>query len=377
MTTRFGAVCLQLGPRAGNATTRQEVKEHLDYFCQMIDFAMNEYTAHSPLGVKLIVGPEQALLGWPSTSAREMHEKYAIEIPGPETERLIEKASEYDCYLSPGSVVERDPESCAHLIFNTQLLVGPSGVLYRYRKVQPWLPLENAASPHDLLEAGYDTEKYPLFPVVETEIGRLGGFICYDALFPEIARQLALGGCEIFLGSTAWMDPFGRPPLDWWTVCCRARSIENMAYGIYTGSGVPPSPANEMPTSGGSFICDYEGRILAQSQGSGEAMTYATLDIDALRDHRQHDRGNNVLAHLRIGVYDYWQKTPGYTPQTRFRDAEELTLEECDELGCREMERFWSDYYREDITVPRRRPPHWGYSWGPGSPVSEEPAAEA
>jgi hypothetical protein len=44
VTTRFGAVCLQLGLCAGNATTRQEVKEHLDYFCQMVDFAIGEYT---------------------------------------------------------------------------------------------------------------------------------------------------------------------------------------------------------------------------------------------------------------------------------------------------------------------------------------------
>jgi predicted amidohydrolase len=348
VTTRFGAVCLQLGPRAGSATTRQEVKEHLDYFCQMVDWAVSEYDVHSPLGVKLMVGPEMALWGWPSTSTRELHEKYAIEIPGPETERLIEKAKEYDCYLSPGSVVERDPDSCAHLIFNTQVLVGPSGVLYRYRKVQPWWPLETSVSPHDLLEAGYDTDKYPLFPVVETEIGRLGGFICYDALFPEVARQLALGGCEIFLGSTAWMDPYGRPPLDWWTVCCRARSIENMAYGVYAGSGVPPSPANEIPTSGGSFIADFEGRILAQS-GGGETMTYATLDIDALRDHRLRDRGNNLLSHLRLGAYDYWRTGRGFTPQTQFKDAPELTLEEADAIGRREMERFWSAYYGEEV----------------------------
>jgi len=376
MTTRFGAVCLQLGPRAGSATTRQEVKEHLDYFCQMVDWAVGEYHLHSPLGVKLMVGPELALWGWPSTSTREMHEKYAIEIPGPETERLIEKAKEYDCYLSPGSVVERDPECCSHLVFNTQILVGPSGVLYRYRKVQPWWPLETAVSPHDLLDAGYDTGKYPLFPVVETDIGRLGGFICYDVLFPEVARQLALGGCEIFLGSTAWMDPFGRPPLDWWTVCCRTRSIENMAYGVYTGSGVPPSPANEMPTSGGSFIADFEGRILAQSQG-GEAMTYATLDIDALRDHRQHDRGNNLLANLRLGAYDYWRTTAGFTPQPQFRDAPELTLAEADEIGGQEMERFWSAYYGEEVRAPRRRPAGWDTRWSPDADGDADATCEA
>ena len=102
-----------MGPAPATRPRGREVKEHFDYFCQMVDFAINEYTAHSPLGVKLVVGPEQALLGWPSTSAREMHEKYAIEIPGPETGLLVEKAREHDCYLSPGSVVERDPESCA------------------------------------------------------------------------------------------------------------------------------------------------------------------------------------------------------------------------------------------------------------------------
>lgn len=375
MTRRFGAVCLQLGPRTGNATTRSEVKDHLDYFCQMVDGAVAEYHLHSPMGVKLMVGPETALLGWPSKSTRELHEKYAIEIPGPETERLIEKAAEYDCYLSPGSVVERDPECSEHLVFNTQILVGPRGVVYRYRKMQPWWPLETAVSPHDLLETGYDTEKYPLFPVVETEIGRLGGFICYDACFPEIARQLALGGCEIFLGSTAWMDPFGRPPLDWWTVLCRARSIENMAYGVYAGSGVPPSRGAE-PTSGGSFIADYEGRILTQSAGSGETMTYATLDIDALRDHRLHDRGNNVLAHLRLGAFDYWRANAGFTPQAQLGHAAELTLEEADEIGCREMERFWSTYYGETVETPRHRPPGWDASWLPDRDGSEDETHE-
>jgi predicted amidohydrolase len=343
MTMRFGAVCLQLGPRAGPAPTPRDVKLHLDYFCEMVDWAIMEYSAHSPLGVKLMVGPEEALWGKPSRNTRELHEKHAIEIPGPETERIVEKAKEYDCYISPGTFIERDCESSAHLIFNTQLLVGPEGILYRYRKTHPWWPLETSVSPHDLLEAGYDTETYPLFPVVETDIGRLGGFICYDALFPEVARQLAMNGCEIFLGSSAWMDPFGRPPFDYWTICCRARSIENMAYGVYTNSGVPPAP--QIPSSGGSFIADYEGRILAQSPGSGETMTYATLDIDALREHRLHDPANNFLSNLRIGAFDYWHTIPGYTPQSQFKDAEDLTSEEAAEINKREMGRFWSSYY--------------------------------
>ena len=61
------------------------------------------------------------------------------------------------------------------------------------------------ASPHDL--AGYDE---PLFPVVETEIGDLGAAICYDWLFPESIRALALGGAEVLIRVSAYMDPVGR-----------------------------------------------------------------------------------------------------------------------------------------------------------------------
>ncbi len=359
MTQRFGVVCMQYGPAAGNALTKQDERSHLDYVCQMIDWAVDQYCLHAPMGVKLIVGPELSAYGWPSFSSREMHEKHAIEIPGPETEKLVEKAKEYNCYISPGSFAERDTESCKHLVFNTQILVGPDGVLYRYRKVQPWWPLETSVSPHDLMGSGYDTEKYPLFPVVETEVGKVGGLICYDALFPEIARQLAFNGCEIFLGSTAYMDPYGRPPLDHWNICCRSRSIENMAYGIYTGSGVGVSALPSFPTSGGSFISDFEGRILAQSEGSGETMTYATLDIDALRDHRKHTRLQNTLAHLRTEAYDYLQTRTCWTQQAQLRDVPELNLDQADEINCKEIEKFWSQYYGEKVEVPRWRPSTW------------------
>jgi len=359
MTTRFGVVAMQLGPQAGTALDEKDRKAHFDYTCQMIDWSVDQFALHAPLGVKLIVGPELSVYGWPCYSLRTLHEKYAIEIPGPETDRLVEKAKEYNCYISPGSFVERDTESCEHLIFNTQILVGPQGVLYRYRKVQPWWSHEPSVSPHDLLPAGYDAEKNPLFPVVETEIGKVGGWICYDALFPEIARQYALNGCEIFLGSTAYMDPYGRPPVDQWNICCRSRSIENMAYGIYTGSGCGVSSLPSYPTSGGSIITDFEGRILAQSEGPGESLTYATFDIDALRDHRKHSRLQNTLAHLRIEAYDYLKTKKCWTQQSQFKDAEELNFDQADEINCKEIERFWSEYYGEKVEVPRWRPSAW------------------
>ncbi|MCH1922640.1 hypothetical protein L9G15_24825, partial [Shewanella sp. A3A] len=86
-------------------------------------------------------------------------------------------------------------------------LVGPEGLLARYRKTHPWLPWEVHTSPHDV-------ENYPdeVFPVTETEIGRLAVATCYDWLFPEVIRELALGGAEVVIRVSAYMDPWGATP---------------------------------------------------------------------------------------------------------------------------------------------------------------------
>ena len=106
--------------------------------------------------------------------------------------------------------------------------------------MNPWLPWELHTSPHDL--AGYDE---PLFPVVETEIGRLGAAICYDWLFPEAIRALALAGAEVLIRVSAYMDPWGAtPPLDWWTLFNRARAVENFAFVVAANQG---ASARQLP----------------------------------------------------------------------------------------------------------------------------------
>ena len=99
--------------------------------------------------------------------------------------------------------------------------------------MNPWIPWEVHTSPHDIRD--YPD---PLFPVCETEIGRLGAAICYDWLFPEAIRELALQGAEVLIRVSAYMDPWGAtPPMDWWTVVNRCRALENMAYVVASNQG--------------------------------------------------------------------------------------------------------------------------------------------
>ena len=155
----------------------------------------------------------------------ELREKLAVPIPNEHTERLQAKAREHDVYIQSGSMIEADPR-WPDVVFNTTCLIGPEGILYKYRKVNPWIPYEVHASPHDL--EGYDE---PLFPVADTPIGRIGCAICYDWLFPEAIRQLAANGAEVLLRVSAYMDPWGATePMNWWTIVNRCRALENTAY---------------------------------------------------------------------------------------------------------------------------------------------------
>jgi predicted amidohydrolase len=229
----------------------------------------------------------------------DLLEHQAIEVPSELTDKIARKARDLGVYIQAGSFIERDRQH-PDLAFNTTLLIGPEGILSKYRKVNPWIPWEVHASPADV--AGY---REPLFPVVDTEIGRLGVATCYDWLFPEVTRELALNGAEVLIRISAYMDPWGAtPPMDWWTVVNRCRAIENLAYVVAANQGA--SLENYPPFSwpGGSMIVDFDGRILAQADpGPGEKIVIAPLDLAALRAARRERQLHNFLAHRRGQAY--------------------------------------------------------------------------
>ncbi|GIX07145.1 MAG: hypothetical protein KatS3mg115_1548 [Candidatus Poribacteria bacterium] len=199
-----------------NPETRAEMKRNTDRILEMISLAVEGYSPFLP--VRLVVFPEFAHAAPIYPTARELLDRLAVPIPNEHTERIAAKAREYNIYVQTGTFLERD-DRWPHVVFNTTCLIGPEGILYRYRKVNPWIPFEVHASPHDL--EGYDE---PLFPVAKTPIGNLGVAICYDWLFPEALRQLAANGAEVLIRVSAYMDPWGAtPPMDWWTVVNRCR----------------------------------------------------------------------------------------------------------------------------------------------------------
>jgi predicted amidohydrolase len=201
-----------------------ELNKNIDHALDMIRWGAYAFCLNDP--VKLVAFGELNICGVPGPTLEDF-KRMAITIPGPETERFVKLAKELNVYLVPGSWVESDPDY-NDALFNTAFLAGPEGILAKYRKVNTVPLMEYHTSPHDLIAMGYDTKKTPVFPVVKTEIGNIGMLICYDAFFPEVARQLAYNGAEILVGATADRYPGSDQFLDFWNSCTKVRSWENM-----------------------------------------------------------------------------------------------------------------------------------------------------
>lgn len=294
MTRYYAAACQTDLPCPRH---RRELPARVATLLEMVDHAVVGYAPF--FDVRLVVFPEFAHAAPIYETVDELRDHLAVPIPNEFTDQYAARARERGVFIQTGTFLEVDPR-WPEVVFNTTCLIGPDGLLSRYRKVNPWLPWEVHASPHDL--PGYTD---PMFPVVETEIGRLGAAICYDWLFPEAIRALGLAGAEVLIRVSAYMDPWGAtPPLDWWTLFNRVRAVENMAYVVAANQGA--SLANYPPFSwpGGSMLVDFDGRILAQADpGPGAKIVVGPIDLAALRAERERRRGHHMLSQIRSEAY--------------------------------------------------------------------------
>jgi formamidase len=303
-----------------NPLSRAQMAPNTDRMLAMIDAAVAGAAPFLP--VRLVVFPEFAHAAPVFETVAELRDKLAVPVPNEHTDRIHKRARQHGVFVQTGSFLETDPR-WPEVVFNTTCLVGPDGLLQKYRKVNPWIPYEVHASPHDL--PGYDE---PLFPVAETEIGRLGCAICYDWLFPEAIRQLAANGAEVLIRVSAYMDPWGATePMDWWTLVNRCRALENVAFVVAANQGASLRHYPPYSWPGGSMVVDYDGRILAQaSPGPGERIVVAPVDVSALRHERGTRRGHHMLAHLRTEAYPVYRQ-PGYAPFAERAAAAGLSYE--------------------------------------------------
>ncbi|MAV24713.1 MAG: nitrilase [Gammaproteobacteria bacterium] len=281
------------------AQSRDEISDRVDRMLAIIEQTITGYEPF--FDVRLLVFPEFAHTVPTYTTVDELIEKLAVRLPNEHTQRYEQIAAQYGCYIQTGSFLEIDDAYPGH-VFNTTLLIGPDGILSKYRKVNPWIPWEVHSSPHDI--DGYNEDP---FPVADTELGKLGVATCYDWLFPETIREYAFRGVEVMIRISAYMDPWGATePMDWWNLVNRTRALENMMYVVAANQGASMEHYPPFSWPGGSMVVDYDGRVLAQADpGPGEKVVVAPISPSTLRAERERRVGHDTVAHTRTGLYTY------------------------------------------------------------------------
>ncbi len=247
---------------------------------------------------KLIVLPEYFLTGFPmGESIAEWREKSCITPGGKTYEQLGAITQKHSIYLS-GNAYETD-EHFPELYFQTSFIIGPNGnVILRYRRLNSMF----APTPHDVWDKYLDIYGLDaVFPVVETEIGKLACIASEEILYPEIARCHAMRGAEVFCHSSSEVFGMTNTPKK---VAKLARAYENMAYVVSTNSGgLSGIGIPENSTDGGSKIVDYKGLVIAETAQGESINAFAEIDLAALRRNRRRAGMANILSRQRFELY--------------------------------------------------------------------------
>lgn len=93
--------------------------------------------------------------------------------------------------------------------------------------------------------------------VVDTAVGTVGVAICYEAGFPEVARDLAVRGADIIAVPAA----FGRPRLHAWELMTRSRALENGCFVV--AAGLTGGNDHGVVFAGHSRVVDPRGDVVA------------------------------------------------------------------------------------------------------------------
>jgi len=209
-------------------------------------------------GANLVIFPELSLTGYLN---RDLAYELAELIPGSSIYSLEEIAKKENIHIVFG--MPEQSEKAHAVLYNTAVLLGPDGLIGKYRKTH--LPTHSVFEEKRYFRLGYEA------PVFETEIGKIGLTICYDMFFPEISRLLRLKGSQLIVCISA--SPAVRSRF--FEVFTAARALENTVFLAYVNLvGVE----NGLQFWGGSRTIAPDGSILAKAKYDEEDLVIGTID---------------------------------------------------------------------------------------------------
>ncbi|MFH1688654.1 MAG: nitrilase-related carbon-nitrogen hydrolase [Candidatus Eisenbacteria bacterium] len=177
-------------------------------------------------------------------------------------------------------------ERAGDRLYNSSILVPPDGTVSVYRKVQLFHNEKRIFDPGDRCPS-----------VVEVDGVRLGMMICFDWIFPEIARTLALKGADILCHSTNLVLPFCQDAMV-------TRCIENSVFALTSNRvGTESRAGSEFTFTGRSQVVAPKGEILTRADVDGEGVFVVDIDPTLARN-KAVTETNDIFADRRPELYE-------------------------------------------------------------------------
>ncbi|MFQ5659781.1 MAG: nitrilase-related carbon-nitrogen hydrolase [Gammaproteobacteria bacterium] len=187
---------------------------------------------------------------------------------------------ERDFYLVSG-FAEKHRDKC----FNSAVLIGPEGLLYRYRKLHLFNEEKN----------WFDQGDTPL-QVNTIRDAKIGIMICFDWIFPEVSRILAMEGAAIICHPSNLV-------LSYCQQAMITRCIENRVFAITANRfGMDKRPHGEMEFTGNSQIVAADGERIFSAPSQRQMLYITDINPEQSCD-KMITAYNDVMADRRPEYY--------------------------------------------------------------------------
>jgi len=181
----------------------------------------------------------------------------------PRNSEFVDQLTSY-CRINSNTIVTGFNERSKHDIFNTALIINKKGIVGKYRKIHLFMNEKDIFSPGDL--------QPELFEVDGVKVGML---ICFDWIFPEIWRKLALMGADLICHPSNLVLP-GKAQ--------QAIPVQAMMNKIYIAMANRVGSEGDLTFTGNSIIADPDGNVIASASADQAEVIFAEIDTTKSRD---------------------------------------------------------------------------------------------
>jgi predicted amidohydrolase len=232
--------------------------------------------ALADVSADILVLPELAFTGYHFCSQTELHQLAEDPTDSPSVKALTEICRARDFYLVTGFA-----ERAGDKVFNSSLLIGPQGLQSTYRKLHLFNNEKNFFEPGNI----------PL-QVIEVRGARIGMMVCFDWVFPEVARSLALQGVDVLCHPSNLVLTYCQQTM-------LSRCLENGIFAVTCNRwGCDERPHGRLEFTGQSQVVGPKAELLHRAPSDKDELFLVTIELALARAKQMTNKNDLFIDRL-------------------------------------------------------------------------------